>query len=144
MEAEEAEHRRQAEEAARRDTPEYCIEKEVELSPKAFAELVSAITYVGESGNMFADEQEEERQHARFRGKRIIVSGKIQTVEETFFTSEVKCIIGAYGRTISARFDGMSKAEAAKLQIGMRVTISGDVSDRLVLSTIALDRCVFE
>ena len=34
------------------------------------------------------------------------------------------------------------KVEAAKIRVGSKVKITGDVSDRLVTSTIALDNCV--
>ena len=62
-------------------------------------------------------------------------------METTAFTDEVKIILSRKGGTISARFDGMSKFDAASIQTGTELEIEGDVSIRPVLSSIAMDRC---
>ena len=130
-----------AAEAKRRTSPEYCIENDLELPKVAFREVVREVNYCSRTGNELLDEEENKKHHARFRGKYVIVSGTISKVEKTFFTDEVKCIIDAYGNTISARFDGMSDAEGRTLRTGSRVKIGGVISDRIVLSDIAMDRC---
>lgn len=136
-----AEAERAAAEARRRESPEYCIENNLELPANAFREVVSELNYVSKTGNELLDEEENRKHHARFAARWITVSGTIRKVEKTFFTDEVKCIIDAHGRSISARFDGMSDAEGRSLRSGARVRIYGRISNRPVLSDIAMDAC---
>ena len=126
-----------------KETPEYYIEKDLVLPQAVFREVVSEITYKADSGNEIADQIENKKHWNRFRGKSIVVEGIIRRISATFFTDRVKCIIDAHGRTISARFDSMSKSEGAKLRPGTEVTVQGVISDRPVLSDIAMDNCVF-
>ena len=141
--AEEAARRAQAEEEERRrkESPEYCIENGILLSDAAFAEIVSAVNYRSKTGNKLYDKQKESEEHERFRGKRLVLKAKVDKVETTAFTDEVKIILSRKGGTISARFDGMSKFDAASIQTGTELEIEGDVSIRPVLSSIAMDRC---
>lgn len=141
--AEEAAHRARAEEEERRrkESPEYCIDNGIPLSDAAFAEIVRAVNYSSNTGNKLYDKEKDEEEHARFRGKHLVLRAKVDKVESTFFTDEVKIILSRRGGTISARFDGMSKSEAATIQRGTVLEIEGDVSIRPVLSSIAMDRC---
>lgn len=141
--AEEAARKAKAEEEERRrkESPEYCIENGLLLSDAAFAEIVRAVNYVSNTGNKLYDKQKDEEEHARFRGKRLVLKARVDKVESTFFTDEVKIILSRRGGTISARFDGMSKNEAAAIRSGTVLEIEGDVSMRPVLSSIAMDRC---
>jgi hypothetical protein len=141
--AEEAARRAQAEEEERRrkESPEYCIENGILLSDAAFAEIVRAVNYCSNTGNKLYDKQKDEEEHARFRGKRLVLTAKVDKVESTFFTDEVKIILSRRGGTISARFDGMSKSDAASIRPGTTLEIEGEVSIRPVLSSIAMDRC---
>ena len=141
--AEEAARRAQAEEEERRrkESPEYCIENGILLSDAAFAEIVRAVNYCSNTGNKLYDKQKDEEEHARFRGKRLVLTAKVDKVESTFFTDEVKIILSRRGGTISARFDGMSKSDAATIRPGTTLEIEGEVSIRPVLSSIAMDRC---
>ena len=146
------EEKRRAEEAARKakeeeeerrrkESPEYCVENGLLLSDAAFAEIVRAVNFVSDTGNKLYDKQRNEEEHARFRGKRLVLKAKVDKVESTFFTDEVKIILSRRGGTISARFDGMAKSDAATIRTGTVLEIEGDVSIRPVLSSIALDRC---
>ncbi|MBQ7188016.1 MAG: hypothetical protein IJR99_01225 [Kiritimatiellae bacterium] len=141
--AEEAARRAQAEEEERRrkESPEYCIENGILLSDAAFAEIVRVVNYSSDTGNKLYDRQKDAEEHARFRGKRLVLRGTVDTVETTFFTDEVKIILSRKGGTISARFDGMSKNDAASIRRGTILEIEGKVSDRPVLSSIAMDYC---
>ena len=141
--AEEAARRAQAEEEERRrkESPEYCIENGIPLSDAAFAEIVRAVNYLSNTGNKLYDKQKNSEEHARFRGKHLVLTATVDKVETTFFTDEVKIILRRRGGTISARFDGMAKSEAATIRPGTTLEIEGDVSSRPVLSSIAMDRC---
>lgn len=141
--AEEAALKAKAEEEERRrkESPEYCIENGLLLSDAAFAEIVQAVNYMSDTGNKLYDKQKNEEEHARFRGKRLVLKARVDKVESTFFTDEVKIILSRRGGTISARFDGMSKNEAATISRGTELEIEGDVSMRPVMSSIAMDRC---
>ena len=141
--AEEAARKAKVEEEERRrkESPEYCIENGILLSDSAFAEIVRAVNYSSNTGNKLYDKQRDDEEHARFRGKRLVLKARVDKVESTFFTDEVKIILSRRGGTISARFDGMSKNEAATIRMGTELEIEGDVSIRPVLSSIALDRC---
>ena len=141
--AEEEARRAKAEEEERRrkESPEYCIANGTPLSDTAFAEIVRAVNYVSNTGNKLYDKQKDEEEHARFRGQHLVLVAKVDKVESTFFTDEVKIILSRRGGTISARFDGMSKNEAATIRPGTVLEIEGDVSIRPVLSSIAMDRC---
>lgn len=136
-----AESERKAAEARRRESPEYCIENDLELSAVAFREVVRELCYSASTGNELVDREENEKHHSRFMGKWIKVKGTIRKIEKTFFTDEVKCIIDAHGKSISARFDGMPDEEGRRLKCGMDVRIYGRISDRIVLSDIAMDSC---
>ena len=140
--AEEA--RRQAEEAARRESADYCIDNGLLLTDKAFREVVQAVNYSSNTGNKLYDAEKDKEEHARFAGKRLVIKGRVSKVESTFFTDEVKIIISCSGGTISARFDGMSKYDASNIRVGSSIHMSGYVSNRPVLSSIAMDRCVIE
>lgn len=135
------EERKREEEETRRNSPEYCIENRLELPAAAFREVVREMTYYQDTGNELADDAANAEHHSRFRGQTIIVSGTIRKIESTFFTDKVKCIIDAYGKSISARFDSMSKSDGMRLSRGRRVTIEGRLSNRPVLSDIAMDGC---
>ena len=141
--AEEAARKAKAEEEERRrkESPEYCIENGILLSDSAFAEIVRAVNYSSNTGNKLYDKQRDDEEHARFRGKRLVLTAKVDKVESTFFTDEVKIILSRRGGTISARFDGMSKSDAATIRPGTTLEIEGEVSIRPVLSSIAMDRC---
>lgn len=131
------------EDTPQKGTPEYYIENDLVLPKEAFREVVSEITYSADSGNEIADEIENKKHWERFRGRYIVVEGTILKISTTFFTDRVKCIIVAHGRTISARFDSMSKSEGAKLRPGTKVIFKGVISDRPVLSDISMDNCEF-
>lgn len=141
-EAEEAEAKRRAAEEARRNSPEYCIDNDIELTPAALREVIKEVTFYSRTGNDIFDKQETARHHERFMNKTITVSGRISKVQVTAFTREVKCIVSVSGGTISARFDGMSRDEAAGFSIGQQITLRGQISNRPVLSTFAMDRCM--
>lgn len=145
-EARQAEIRRQEEvrrqeEQRRRESPEYCIEHNLELTDSAFREIVRAVNYTSNTGNDIYDSHLESEQHARFRRQRIKLTARVTKVETTFFTDEVKFILNRCGHTISARFDGMDKSYGAEVRPGMEFLISGEISARPVTSDIALDRC---
>lgn len=141
-EAEEAEAKRRAAEEARRNSPEYCIDNDIELTPAALREVIKELTFYSRTGNKIFDKQETARHHERFMNKTITVSGRISKVEITAFTREVKCIVSVNGGTISARFDGMSRDEAAGFRVGQSITLRGQISNRPVTSTFAMDRCM--
>ena len=132
--------RKEAEER-KRNSPEYCIENSLELSPAAFREVVREIHYVADTGNKYTNAEENEKHRGRFRNATIIVRGKIRKVESTFFTDKVKCVIDAHGQSISARFDSMLPSEARLLRCGDTVLLEGRISNRPVLSDIAMDHC---
>ena len=141
--AAEAARKAQAEEEERRrkESPEYCIENGIPLGDSAFSEIVRAVNYSSNTGNKLYDAERDKEEHARFRGKRLVLKARVDKVESTFFTDEVKIILSRRGGTISARFDGMSKNDAAMSARGTELEIEGDVSMRPVMSSIALDRC---
>lgn len=62
--------------------------------------------------------------------------------EEQMFTDFPKLILNVYGKSVSARMDGMSKDEASELDAGTQVVVRGTVCDRLVTSDLALENCV--
>lgn len=141
-EREEAERRRLAEEEARKNSPEYCIENNLFLSDVALSEVIKEVNYSADTGNEIKDKVLNREHRGRFLGKHIKVRGTIKQVETMLFTDEVKVIVNVVGgKTISARFDGMSKDEAINLNRGDAILFEGDVSDRPVTSTIAMDRC---
>ena len=137
-----AQAKKRAEEEARRNSPEYCIDNDIELTPAALREVIREITFISKTGNDIYDKQEMARHHERFMNKIITVSGRINKVQVTAFTREVKCIVGVNGGTISARFDGMSRDEAAQFRVGQPITLRGQISNRPVTSTFAMDRCM--
>lgn len=141
-EAEEAAAKRRAEEEARRNSPEYCIENDIELTSAALREVIKEVTFYSRTGNEIFDRQETARHHERFMDKIITVSGRINKVQITAFTREVKCIVSVSGGTISARFDGMSRDEAAGFRVGQSIRLRGRISNRPVLSTFAMDQCM--
>ncbi|MBR4170596.1 MAG: hypothetical protein IKR48_02990, partial [Kiritimatiellae bacterium] len=134
------EEKRRAEEQLHPGQPEYYIAHDLELSDKAFAEIVRAVNRPSKTGNDIFDERVNKEQEARFLGKRIKLRATVKRVETTIF-DEVKLIMDKVGLSISARFDGMSKDEASEIRVGQTLLITGTVSDRPVLSKIALDRC---
>jgi hypothetical protein len=136
----EEEAKRRAEEA-KRNSPEYCIENNLELTSIALNEVIRDLTFHSNTGNKIYDREENARRHARFMGKIITVSGTINKVQLTAFTREVKIIVSVPGGTISARFDGMPRSEAAQFRVGQSIKFSGQISNRPVLSTFAMDRC---
>ncbi len=136
----EEEAERRAEEA-RRNSPEYCIDNNIELSPAALKEVVRAITFSSRTGNKIYDREENIRNHNRFMNKTIIVRGSIREVGTTFFTGEVKLIVDVPEATISALFEGMSQEEAMELKVGESITFEGQITNRAVLSTFAMDQC---
>jgi vacuolar-type H+-ATPase subunit I/STV1 len=136
----EEEAKRRAEEA-KRNSPEYCIENNLELTSIALNEVIRDLTFHSNTGNKIYDKAENARRHARFMGKIITVSGTINKVQLTAFTREVKIIVSVPGGTISARFDGMPRSEAAQFRVGQSIKFSGQISNRPVLSTFAMDRC---
>ncbi len=133
--------REEEEERRRMESPEYCVENGILLSDAAFIEIVRAVNYSSDTGNKLYDKQKNAEEHARFQGKRLVLKAKVDKVESTFFTDEVKIVLSRKGGTISARFDGMSKSEASGIRPGTELEIEGDVSFRPVLSSIAMDRC---
>lgn len=137
-----ASRRERAEEERKKNSPEYCIENNLFLSDAALTKLINEVNYFVDTGNKIKDEEMYRQHHGRFMGKRIKVRGTIKQIETTLFTDEVKVIVNVVGgKTISARFDGMSKDEAINLNRGDAILFEGDVSDRPVTSTIAMDRC---
>lgn len=124
-----------------RSSPEYFIANGLELSDAAFKEVVEAITFNSNTGNEIYDAELEEGPHSRFKGKVLCFRAKIKKIETTFFTDEVKMILTRNGSSISARFDGMPKSSAAHFRPGQTVVIRGRVSERIVLSTFAMDYC---
>ena len=131
---------RRAEEA-RRNSPEYCMDNNLELTEAAIAEVFRELTFRSETGNDIYDSEETDRHRARFMGKVIILSGQIDKVQVTAFTREVKLIIRTSSGTISARFDNMPHHEAARFRVGQYIRFRGKPSNRIVLSTIAMDYC---
>lgn len=124
-------------------SPEHCILNHIALPRAAFLEVVGAVNYKSKTGNAIFDEQKNKEQWNRFKGRRIRFRGEITKVETTAFTDEVKVIFGVFGKSVSARFDGMSKSDGAKLSRGSECLVEGEVSSRPVLSSMALDKCKF-
>lgn len=122
-------------------SPEYYIANGLELSSSAFREVVEAITFNSDTGNELYDREQEEGPHSRFKGKTLCFRAKIKKIETTFFTDEVKMILTRDGSSISARFDGMSKSSAVSFRPGQSIVVRGRVSERIVLSTFAMDYC---
>ncbi len=136
-----AEAKRLAEEEAKKNSPEYCIDNNLVLTAPALKEVIKELTFYSKTGNDIFDKEENHRHWSRFQGKHIAVSGNISKVQVTMFTRQVKCIVRVNGGTISARFDGMSRDEAAGFRVGEPITFEGYISQRPVTSTFAMDRC---
>ncbi len=131
---------RRAEEA-KRNSPEYCMANNLELTKIALDEVFQELTFRSNTGNDIYDSEETDRHRSRFMGKVITLSGQIDKVQVTAFTREVKLIISTSSGTISARFDNMPRSEAARFRVGQRIKFRGKPSNRPVLSTIAMDYC---
>jgi len=122
------------------DSPEYCIEHNIEMSAVALRVVMKEMSFTSNTDNKIYDEELEKRHRARFLGKRIAISGTIKKVTTTFF-GEVKFIIDVNGGTVSARFDEMTRSEAAQFRPGQTLSFDGIVSTRKVISSIAMDSC---
>ena len=117
------------------------IENGVLLSDAAFLEVVKAMNYKSKTGNAYADSEKNKEQLFRFLDKRIVVSGMVKKVESSIL-GEPKAIIECAGKTISAKFDGMNKNDAAAIAVGKVIKIKGEVSSRPVLSDLAMANCI--
>ncbi len=122
------------------DSPEYCIEHNIEMSAVALRVVMKEMSFTSNTDNKIYDEELEKRHRARFLGKRIAISGTIKKVTTTFF-GEVKFIIDVSGGTVSARFDEMTRSEAVQFRPGQTLSFDGIVSTRKVISSIAMDSC---
>ena len=116
------------------------IEKGIVLTDSAFLEIVKAMKCKADTGNYYADVEKNKEQLNRFVNKFIVVAGNVKKVEFSFL-GEPKAIIECAGKTISAKFDGMKKKDAAAISVGKAITIKGQVSARPVLSDLAMANC---
>lgn len=116
------------------------IEKGILLTDSAFLEIVKAMKCKADTGNYYADVEKNKEQLNRFVNKFIVVAGNVKKVEFSFL-GEPKAIIECAGKTISAKFDGMKKKDAAAISVGKAITIKGQVSARPVLSDLAMANC---
>lgn len=126
--AEAAEAARRAEEARKRDSADYCIENGLPLSRGAFREVCRAMNYHQDTGNKIVDNEASSREHRRFRGKRVRLSGSITKVDTKFFGG-VKILLNVYGENVWANFPNMPESEGATFRVGQTLTVDGKVED---------------
>ena len=112
------------------------------LSGKEFLAVVREANFRSNTGNELRDNRIRDEHRSRVMGKVITVKGTVKSIEVTMFTDYPKLILNVYGKSVSARMDGMSKDEAAELDTGTQVVVRGTVCDRLVTSDLALENCV--
>jgi tetratricopeptide (TPR) repeat protein len=129
--AEQAEEARRAEEAQRLSSPEYCIEHGLELSSSAFRTVCRAMNYTQNTGNTLVDNEETERQHARFRGQRVKLSGKIAKVDSKIFGG-VKIKLDVYGENVWANFPSMTEGEGKRFRVGQTLRVEGKIESAMI------------
>ena len=112
------------------------------LSREKFLAIVREANFRSNTGNEIKDNRIRDEHRSRVMGKVITVKGVVKSIEVTMFTDHPKLILNIYGKSVSARMDGMLKDEAAELDAGMQVIVRGTVCDRLVTSDLALENCV--
>lgn len=134
---------REAEEKRKLESPEYCIKNNYILTPEALSIVIREMRFRSDTGNEFVDRRETARHRGRFLGKSISLGGTILSVEDPTFGHGVKLIVNVHGEKISALFDGMSPDEAVTLRVGQEIYFEGIVSDRMNISSIAMDNCCF-
>lgn len=130
---------RRAEEEKRRNSPEYCIENGLELSQSAFREVCRAMNYRQNTGNTLVDNQAESEQHARFRGQRVKVTGKITKVDSKLLGG-VKIKLNVYGESVWANFPSMSQSEGMDFRVGETLRVEGKV-DSAMINPFNLGQC---
>jgi len=128
--AEKAEAERRAAEEARRNSADYCIENGILLTEGAFREVCRAMTYHQNTGNTLVDDEENERQHARFRGKRVVLGGRIAKVDGKFFGG-VKIKLEVCGQSVWANFPNMSEGEGKRFMVGRYLEVEGKVESAM-------------
>lgn len=124
--AEAAEAQKRLAEQERRESAEYCIENGLELTRTAFREICKAMNYTQDTGNTLVDDEEEARQHARFRGKIVVLDGSITKVDSKFFGG-VKIKLNVYGESVWANFPNMPESEGKQFRTGQSLTVEGKV-----------------
>ena len=140
---EEAKRKRREEFERNKENPEYRIENNYNLTPETLSIVIREMRFRSDTGNEYVDRRETARHRGRFLGKSIILSGTILSVEDPALSHGVKLIVNVYGEKISALFDGMSPDEAITLRVGQKIDFEGTVSDRMHVSSLAMNNCHF-
>ena len=126
----EAAAKREAE-ARKKESADYCIENGLTLTTAAFREICRAMNYYQNTGNTLADDEENSRRHALFRGKRVKVTGKITKVDSKLLGG-VKIKLNVYGESVWANFPSMSQSEGKEFRVGQSLTVEGKVEDAMI------------
>ncbi|MBP1588998.1 MAG: hypothetical protein ILO10_02240 [Kiritimatiellae bacterium] len=122
---------KRAAEAKKRESADYCIENGLELTSAAFREICRAMNYSQNTGNSLVDDEENSRQHALFRGKRVKLTGKITKVDSKLFGG-VKIKLNVYGESVWANFPSMSQSEGKSFWVGQSLTVEGKVEMAMI------------
>lgn len=122
---------KRAAEAKKRESADYCIDNGLELTSAAFREICRAMNYSQNTGNSLVDDEENSRQHALFRGKRVKLTGKITKVDSKLFGG-VKIKLNVYGESVWANFPSMSQSEGKSFWVGQTLTVEGKVEMAMI------------
>ncbi len=122
---------KRAAEAKKRESADYCIENGLELTSVAFREICRAMNYSQNTGNTLVDDEENARQHALFRGKRVKLTGKITKVDSKLLGG-VKIKLNVYGESVWANFPSMSQSEGKEFRVGQSLTVEGKVEMAMI------------
>lgn len=122
---------KRAEEARKKESADYCIEHELELTSAAFREICRAMNYHQSTGNTLVDDEENARRHALFRGKRVKLRGTITKVDSKLLGG-VKIKLNVYGESVWANFPSMSQSEGKEFRVGQSLTVEGKVDDAMI------------
>ncbi|MBR4252749.1 MAG: hypothetical protein IKQ15_10715, partial [Kiritimatiellae bacterium] len=122
---------RRAEEARKRESADYCIEHNLTLTRAAFQEICRAMNYHQNTGNSLVDDEANARQHARYSGKMVRVTGEITKVDSKLIRG-VKIKLNVYGESIWANFPNMPESEGKTYRVGQDLDVEGKVESAMI------------
>ncbi len=131
---------RRAEEARKRESADYCIEHNLTLTRAAFQEICRAMNYHQNTGNSLVDDEANARQHARYSGKMVRVSGEITKVDSKLIRG-IKIKLNVYGESIWANFPNMPESEGKTYRVGQVLDVEGKVESAM-LNQFNLGACI--
>lgn len=129
--AREEEAARKAAEQRKMESADYCIANGLPLTSAAYREISRAMNYYQNTGNGIVDDEENARQHARFRGKRVVVRAKILKIDSKLLGG-VKIKIDLYGAGVWLNFPNMAESEGKRFRVGQTITAEGRIGDAML------------